>query len=358
MNQKHQLGRVLLALFVLLATRAEVFAVPEWLEMEEDPVFGSGWGLHRDSGSHSVSDGILSITAPTYYEVRAPASIWQNKVSNHAGWVIETRMRRHSESVGTPGIWISDGTHFFRALFASEGLLLTNAYQGGVGVDTSEFHTYRFEAKRDRLDVFVDDVLSRSYESAEFSGGTFGLLFGDLNSNIQGTSVSEWDFFRVTTFPNPADFNGDGVCDVSDLNLLTLQGNEYDPKFDLNEDMVVDFEDRRFWVEHLKQTNFGDTNLDGVFDSSDLVDAFTHGEYNDNVSRNSTWAEGDWNGDGEFDSSDFVLAFKSDAFVRDEEEFHPPPLPEVPEPSGVFALLIGSMVVFSSIKRSNHSQKY
>ena len=53
----------------------------------------------------------------------------------------------------------------------------------------------------------------------------------------------------------------------------------------------------------------GDSNHDGVFDSSDFVFVFKAGEYEDSVSNNSTFEEGDWNGDGDFDTSDFVYAF-------------------------------------------------
>jgi hypothetical protein len=63
------------------------------------------------------------------------------------------------------------------------------------------------------------------------------------------------------------------------------------------------------------QTSFGDSNLDGIFDSSDLVHVFQAGEYEDAVENNSTWETGDWNGDQEFDSSDIVFAFQSGGYV-------------------------------------------
>lgn len=47
-------------------------------------------------------------------------------------------------------------------------------------------------------------------------------------------------------------------------------------------------------------TPTGDTNLDGHFNSADLVRVFQAGEYEDQVFANSSWEEGDWNGDGEF----------------------------------------------------------
>ncbi|MFC1759669.1 FG-GAP-like repeat-containing protein [Planctomycetota bacterium] len=61
----------------------------------------------------------------------------------------------------------------------------------------------------------------------------------------------------------------------------------------------------------------GDSNMDGVFDSSDLVQVFAFGEYEDRMNNNSTFEEGDWNGDGDFNSSDFVFAFRSGNYVHD-----------------------------------------
>ena len=54
----------------------------------------------------------------------------------------------------------------------------------------------------------------------------------------------------------------------------------------------------------------GDANRDGLFNSSDLIQVFQYGEYEDNRDNNSTWEEGDWNGDGDFDSADTVIAFQ------------------------------------------------
>ena len=58
----------------------------------------------------------------------------------------------------------------------------------------------------------------------------------------------------------------------------------------------------------------GDANRDGAFDSTDLVQVFQAGEYEDSLANNSTWEEGDWNGDGDFTSSDLVLAFQSGSY--------------------------------------------
>ncbi len=60
---------------------------------------------------------------------------------------------------------------------------------------------------------------------------------------------------------------------------------------------------------------FGDSNHDGVFDSSDLVRVFQAGKYEDDIAQNTSFDEGDWNGDGEFDSSDLVAAFQTGTYV-------------------------------------------
>ena len=60
----------------------------------------------------------------------------------------------------------------------------------------------------------------------------------------------------------------------------------------------------------------GDANDDGVFNSSDLVQVFRAGEYEDFVNRNSTFQEGDWNADGDFDSNDLVVAFQAGTYVK------------------------------------------
>ena len=55
----------------------------------------------------------------------------------------------------------------------------------------------------------------------------------------------------------------------------------------------------------------GDANRDGIFNSADLVRVLQRGEYEDQISGNSSWEEGDWNGDGDFTSEDLVLALQS-----------------------------------------------
>jgi hypothetical protein len=136
------------------------------------------------------------------------------------------------------------------------------------------------------------------------------------------------------------DFNNDDVLNIDDLTTLTnaIETGD-DLQFDLDQLGVVDAADRLYWVTELRQTWIGDANLDGVFDSGDMVMIFQAGEYEDEVVNNSTWATGDWNGDGEFDSGDLVTGFQDGGY----EQGLRTAVSAVPEPSSAamltFALL-------------------
>ena len=79
-----------------------------------------------------------------------------------------------------------------------------------------------------------------------------------------------------------ADVDGDG-----DLDVLSASGA-----------LIAWYENRQV----------GDSNEDGVFNSSDLVAVLAAGKYEDGIPNNATYDEGDWNQDGDFDSGDFVFA--------------------------------------------------
>ena len=89
------------------------------------------------------------------------------------------------------------------------------------------------------------------------------------------------------------------------------------------------------WVEDLKNTYFGDANLDLVFDTSDFVSVFLVGKYE--TEQAATWAEGDWDGDGVFSSGDFVSAFMGGGY----EVGTRPGTSAVPEPTGGLLLAMG-----------------
>lgn len=135
------------------------------------------------------------------------------------------------------------------------------------------------------------------------------------------------------------DYNNNGVLDISDIDDLVVQvaAGENPIAYDLNNDAMVNIEDIRVWTKDLANTWIGDANLDGQFDSSDLVEVFQTGGYEDDIAENSTWATGDWNGDAEFDTGDLVAAFQDGGFGKGNRQS----VATVPEPSTAVLLLIG-----------------
>ncbi len=87
-----------------------------------------------------------------------------------------------------------------------------------------------------------------------------------------------------------ADIDGDGNLDV-------LSASSRDSKI--------------AWYEN---RHIGDSNHDGVFDSSDLIHVSQVGKYEDAILGNASFDEGDWNGDGDFDSADLILALQDGDF--------------------------------------------
>lgn len=126
------------------------------------------------------------------------------------------------------------------------------------------------------------------------------------------------------------DFDRDGQLTISDIDALSIaiRNEESGLQWDLNSDGTISLDDLTFWVDDKMRTYVGDANLDGEFNSADLVNVFQSAEYEDGIDQNSTWATGDWNANGEFDSADFVAAFQNGGF-----EQGPRPVNRVPESS-------------------------
>ena len=147
--------------------------------------------------------------------------------------------------------------------------------------------------------------------------------------------------------PVAGDYNEDGRLTAIDIDQLTLavRNSILDAIYDLNQDEQVNGDDRLYWIETLKDTYVGDADLDGQFDSHDMVAVFVAGEYEDDLADNSTWATGDWDGDGEFQSDDIVFSFQFGGY----EQGPPEAVPAIPEPSGLVMsglALIGAMLRF------------
>ncbi len=137
------------------------------------------------------------------------------------------------------------------------------------------------------------------------------------------------------------DYDRDGVLDVEDIDLLNAQirSTVYEQAFDLNEDNLLGPEDSRVWVHYLNMTWYGDANLDGEFNTGDLVQVLGAGKYE--TQKDAGWGEGDWNGDGVFGTGDFVKALDDGGY-----EMGPRGPLAVPEPSGGALLIFGALMAF------------
>jgi hypothetical protein len=146
----------------------------------------------------------------------------------------------------------------------------------------------------------------------------------------------------------PGDFDDDFVLTATDIDRLAgeLRSGGADLRFDSNYDGAVDSLDLTAWVEHLAHTWYGDANLDGEFNSTDLVAVLAAGQYEDGLAGNSGWATGDFDGDGDFTSSDLVTALADGGYEQGPRAARA----AVPEPSSV-AGLIGALLTLATFGR-------
>ncbi len=159
-------------------------------------------------------------------------------------------------------------------------------------------------------------------DSTAFVGQDGRLLDGEnINNRLPSGDGFAGGDYVVEFSTGTSDLDQDGTHDIGDVESLCalIQVGVENPPFDFDRNGQLDSRDMSIFLDRVFSTGPGDSNLDGVFDSSDLVAVFRAGEYEDNQEGNSQWAEGDWNCDGEFDSSDLVMSFARGGYVRAAE---------------------------------------
>lgn len=182
------------------------------------------------------------------------------------------------------------------------------------------------------------------------SNGFFGLVDDFKVMGTPDVSVDpllDMDFWAQEVIDNFCDFDGNGACDISDLDLLLYDGQAQqllDP-YDLNSDGAVNLLDRDEWNTLASQENGvelvpGDTNLDGMVVASDLNVLGTNWLRTDATSV----AQGDLDGDGNVNAADLNqigLFWQHGAAAASA----------VPEPSGGLALFASMAIWLIAIRR-------
>lgn len=206
------------------------------------------------------------------------------------------------------------------------------------GIQTGRICTLAL--KNDLFRVAVNDILPETFtfdailweaDSADAAFEQSMVMKGRYTNSISGSdehrvelnegeTISGLDFGnrRDRLPPNPmvADIDQNGKLSAEDIDLFAAAlrtGRASTPYHDFSNDGKVDESDLEYMVHDLMKVRDGDANMDGQFNSADLVLAFQAGKYESDED-DANWSEGDWNGDGQFDSADLVAAFQGGGY--------------------------------------------
>lgn len=209
------------------------------------------------------------------------------------------------------------------------------------------------DALEDGVDIYVAGRANLNVYAWSPSYGD-GILSGRFrDGTLIDLKVTEAENGRVLLYDLKAvDYEADLTMDARDIDRLgnairdpsRLDGREF-PRYDLDRSGSLDEGDLETMLHTYLGVDFGDMNLDGYFDSTDLIDALAAGLYDQPVQ--ASWSSGDWNQDTRFDSTDLLMAFQTGGYLANHglpPDVPVAPSPVVPEPSGV-ALGLGMLFV-------------
>jgi hypothetical protein len=215
-------------------------------------------------------------------------------------------------------------------------------YEGGARVaepiplDVNEEHTLTIVIVEDTFEAYFDDEFIADYTNDELSTGQVGLLVWNGSATFDNVRITGSFAGGLT-----GDFDSSGALDASDIDDLTGQsaGGTNPSAYDLNADSLVNDVDVNVWVKDLYNSWIGDADLNGEFNSSDLVVVLASGTYEADV--NSVWTTGDFNGDGRTNSSDLVAALADGGYEGGPRAA----VGAVPEPASGPLLVLGLLTL-------------
>lgn len=317
---------------------------------------GSRWGLHREQAHVKVSKFVDTPIGLVEFSIDSQATSTTYVRPNGIFFATNVEATPPPFDRFTPtSTGFSEGAVHFRILEAFDGYLRFgriggSSIAGATMTKSSGEPVWNLVAPEYTVPILWngqpvgDEPVSLQ---ARFEVGEYTLSYGHrplVIGGVTGTSSTLFWFVKQGATAINGDFDGDGI-QLSEVPEEPFSYFNVDPLFDVNGDLYVSKKDRVAWVEQFAKTYFGDATLDGEFNSEDLVSIFAAGQYQDNVSFNSGWAEGDWDGSGDFDSSDLLLAFQSGGYGRGKRAA----VAAIPEPSA--PVLISGALIWSAVLR-------
>ena len=144
---------------------------------------------------------------------------------------------------------------------------------------------------------------------------------------------------------SPGDFNGDVTLDVKDIDELAarVRVSSGDLYYDVDADGQISENDIAVWVEGLKGTQLGDTDLNGSVDFEDFLVLSEH------FGTAGGWGDGDFTGDGRVDFSDFLAL--SVNFGGANAEFV-----TIPEPTAYRVALFSIVGIFAFRRQRGYAR--
>jgi hypothetical protein len=132
-------------------------------------------------------------------------------------------------------------------------------------------------------------------------------ITGQTSGDLGGPNAGEQDIFLAKYVDLPADFNGDGVVDIADIDLLgtAIATGGSNSNMDLNRDGLVDVTDRGLFLGGDLLTSGNKLNGDADFSGEVQFPDFV--TLSNNFGQPSDWSGGDFDSDGEVQFRDFVI---------------------------------------------------